>query len=67
MGEIVNLNQYRKKREKEEKNRRGAENRARSGRRKGDRMGARFEADQREADLDGKRLEHKPSDEPNSG
>lgn len=67
MGEIVNLNQYRKKREREEKNLHGAENRARSTRKKGDRLAARFEAERRDAKLDGKRLEHKPPDEPNSG
>ncbi len=64
MGEIINLNQYRKKREKAEKAERAAKNRASHGLSKEDRANARRKVEQRQADLDTKRLESGPSDDP---
>ncbi len=64
MGEVVNLNQFRKKREQEIKNRRSAENKVRSGRKKSEKDAARADTQRKEADLSGKRLDGLSPDEP---
>ncbi|MGE3936990.1 MAG: DUF4169 family protein [Rhodospirillaceae bacterium] len=62
MGEVINLNQYRKKREKDDGRKTAAENRVRFGRDKTERREAAFEAERREANLNGSRIE--PHDKP---
>lgn len=64
MGEVINLNQFRKKREKAEKATRAERNRAKHGISKDERRAARNETEHREAEIEGKRLESGPSDEP---
>lgn len=64
MGDVVSLNQYRKQREKALKARKSAENRVVYGLGKDERTTARNEQDRRQADLEGKKLERGPSDEP---
>ena len=64
MGEVVNLNQFRKKQKKEDKIRRSAQNRARSSQTRKVRLAATVEAEHRESELDGKRVETSPPDEP---
>ena len=63
MGDVVNLNQYRKKRERAAKAQKRAANRARSGRTKAERQVTQAEAAQGDAALDGKRIHHE-DDEP---
>ncbi len=67
MSEVVNLNQFRKQRKKEDENRRSAQNRARSSQTQGGRLAARVEAGHHESELDGMRLETTPPDEPTTG
>ena len=55
MGDIVNLNKYRKQSQRTEQTKQAAENRVRFGRSKSDRARARSEQDRRSQDLDGKR------------
>lgn len=57
MSDIINLNHYRKKREKEAASRQATENRVRFGRGKADRTKAQREAEKLKKDLDDKRLE----------
>jgi uncharacterized protein DUF4169 len=57
MAEIVNLNQYRKRRGKREAEKTAAENRARHGRSKAERRKERLEGDKAAKDLDNKRLD----------
>jgi hypothetical protein len=57
MGEIINLNRYRKNRERMENDAQAAENRARFGRSKEDRLHDKSEQDRRQSDLDSKKLE----------
>lgn len=69
MGDVVNLNQYRKKVERAEKEQRAAINRARSGRTKAERQAVRTEADRRDAGLEGHKLDRardtdRPDDDP---
>ncbi len=64
MGDVVNLNHYRKRRERLRAEGRGAENRARKGRTKLERDTATNEAERRQRKLDGKRIERSPGDEP---
>lgn len=69
MGDVVNLNQYRKKAQRAEKEQRAALGRARSGRTKAERVTTRGDSDRRGATLDGKRLEtdgstERPDDDP---
>ena len=66
MGDVVNLNQFRKRRERAAKAQKRAVNRARTGRTKADRQMTQAEAAQGEAALDGKRIDHEP-DEPEGG
>ncbi len=65
MGDVVNLNQYRKKRSRDRGAERAAENRAKYGRDKGEKTGQRRDVDKHEAELDGKNTARKPpSDKP---
>jgi hypothetical protein len=54
MAEIVNLNHFRKARQKANNDTRAARNRARHGRRKDDRQRLELEAERRRRDLDGR-------------
>ncbi|MDP7547717.1 MAG: DUF4169 family protein [Alphaproteobacteria bacterium] len=56
MAEIVNLNQFRKARQKADKDTQAARNRVRHGRRKDDRQRRDGEEDRRRRDLDGRHL-----------
>jgi len=69
MGDVVNLNQYRKKVQRAEKEQRAAVNRARAGRAKSERRVSRGETERRDAALDGNKLEREadaehPDDDP---
>jgi hypothetical protein len=65
MGDVVNLNKYRKRRAKLGKERRSAENRSGSGANPAERAGVRQVEERRNKELDGKRLEPpRPADEP---
>jgi hypothetical protein len=64
MGEVVNLNQFRKKREKAEKTKRSERNRAAHGRAKDERRAAQHDGEHAEAELDGKQIGPETSDEP---
>ena len=66
MGDVVNLNQFRKKRERTAKAQKRAANRARSGRTKGERQVTQAEASRGDMALDGKRIDH-DGDEPEGG
>ena len=57
MADIVNLNQYRKKRNRRAAGQRAAENRGRFGLAKGERTKAQREAEKLKKELDDKRLE----------
>ncbi len=64
MGDVVNLNHYRKRRERLRAEKRGAENRTSIGRTKLERDTAANVAERRHRKLDGKRIERPPGDEP---
>lgn len=55
MGDIVNLNRFRKQQERRRKEDEAAENRVRFGRTKAERAQDRGEEDRRNRDLDGKK------------
>ena len=57
MGEIINLNRYRKNRERREVEAQAAENRIRFGLSKDERLQDKIERDRRQSDLDNKKLE----------
>ncbi|MGB8275857.1 MAG: DUF4169 family protein [Alphaproteobacteria bacterium] len=57
MGEIINLNRYRKSRVRREQQALGAENRSRFGRTKDERRREKAEEDRKQTDLDSKKLE----------
>ena len=57
MAEIVNLNRWRKAKARDEKNRQAETNRIAFGRTKAEKQATRQEAEQRRADLDGKKLD----------
>ncbi|MBM3485252.1 MAG: DUF4169 family protein [Alphaproteobacteria bacterium] len=57
MGDVVNLNQYRKKRDREDARRTASTNRARFGRDKQERRETTFVFERREAQLNGSRIE----------
>jgi len=67
MGDVVNLNQFRKKRDRAVKAQQRAVNRARTGRTKADRQMTQAEAAQGESALDGKRIDHAPDEPEGSG
>ena len=62
-AEIVNLNQYRKARQKHEKSDQAAENRRKHGRTKAERQADDKARDKAEAKLEGKHLSEKPDDD----
>ena len=64
MGDIVNLNKFRKKREREERRAESANNSARSGRSKADRAATEQDSGREKADLDGKRMSPNEDDNP---
>jgi hypothetical protein len=57
MASVVNLNRFRKAKQRTEDARRAAENRAASGHTKAERQKAESERDRRDRDLDSKRIE----------
>ncbi|HKW52293.1 MAG TPA: DUF4169 family protein [Stellaceae bacterium] len=57
MADIVNLNQYRKRRDRHDAEKAAAENRVRHGRRKVDRQKERRENEKAVKDIDDKRLD----------
>ena len=57
MGDVVNLNRFRKDRARDADTARAAENRLRFGRRKDEREKTRRESEKTEKDLDDKRLD----------
>jgi hypothetical protein len=63
MGELVNLNRYRKLRDRQDRERQAAENRTRFGRSKGERVAEDTRRRKDQADLDAKKLEPSPTDE----
>jgi hypothetical protein len=60
MGDVVNLNQYRKQRSRVASQKRASENRVRFGRNKDDKTRQSHETERTARDLDGKQLD-KPS------
>ena len=56
MGDVVNLNQFRKQRERLEREKAAAANRAKFGRTKGDVTKGKKDRERDKADLEGKRL-----------
>ena len=58
MGDVVNLNQFRKKRDRAAKAQQRAANRARTGRTKAERQATQAEAARGDGALDGKRIDH---------
>ena len=63
MGDIVNLNQFRKRRERELKETRSLRNRVKSGQGKAERDALRREIEQRRSELDGKRFDRRPGED----
>ncbi|MEC4591145.1 DUF4169 family protein [Nitrospirillum amazonense] len=57
MGDVVNLNRFRKQKAKEERAAKAAENRVVHGRTKAERTAEQKRQDSQTADLDGKKLE----------
>ena len=57
MGDVVNLNQIRKRRERAAADQHAQQNRIRHGRSKDDRLNAKRESDKARKELDEKRLE----------
>ena len=66
MGDVVNLNQFRKKRDRAARAHQRAANRARTGRTKAERQATQAEAVRGDGALDSKRIDHEP-DEPEGG
>lgn len=64
MGEVINLNQYRKQRERQEKKKSAAVNRIRFGRRKDEVSRSKVERERERAEHDGKVLrDHAETDD----
>ncbi|HEY8376611.1 MAG TPA: DUF4169 family protein [Nannocystis sp.] len=57
MGDVINLNRYRKAKARAEKERQAASNRIRHGRTRSEKATARREQERTAAELDGKRLD----------
>ena len=64
MGDIVDFNHYRKRRERQLAKQRKSERSARFGRLEAERDSTRDDAEHSRRDLDGKRIEGTPGDEP---
>lgn len=62
MGNVINLNKFRKRKEKEERAKRAEANRRLHGRTKGERQHDELRKQQLQRGLEGKRLEKAPSD-----
>ncbi len=69
MGDVINLNQYRKRRERSKSQRRADENCARKGRTKEETARQRHEAEQASSELDSKQMSEPspPEDTPSTG
>jgi len=63
MGEVINLRNFRKSKERDERTRKAAENRTRSGRSKGERKRDEAETDATVSFLDERRLDHDNDEE----
>ena len=63
MGDIVNLNQFRKRRERELKDSRSFDKRIKSSQNKAKRNSLRHEIEQRRRELDGKRFDNSPGED----
>ena len=63
MGDIVNLNQFRKRRERELKDSRSFDKRIKSSQTKSERNSLRNEIEQRRRELDGKRFDNSPGED----
>ena len=63
MGEIVNLSQFRKRRERELKETRALGKHVKSGQKKADHKFLRLKIEQRRRELDGKRLDQQPGED----
>ena len=63
MGNIVNLNQFKKRRERGLKEQRAQRNRVKSGQAKADRDSLCREIEQRRRELDGKRFDRRPGED----
>lgn len=63
MGDIVNLNQFRKRRERELKDEQALGNHVKSGQTKADRKSLRHEIERRRRKLDSKRVDHHPGED----
>ena len=63
MGDIVNLNQFRKRRERELKEQRGLNKRIKSSQTKAERNSLRHKIEQRRRELDGKRFDNSPGED----
>jgi len=63
MGEVINLRSFRKTRERDDRSRKAAENRTRSGRTKGERKRDEAETDATVSFLDKRRLDHESDEE----
>jgi hypothetical protein len=63
MGEVINLRSFRKSRERDERSRKSAENRSRSGRTKGERKRDEAETEATVSFLDKRKLDHESDEE----
>ena len=63
MGDVVNLNHYRKRRDRQRAARRAAENRAKLGRGKLERESTHRDGERHRHKLDGKRLDRGPGED----
>ncbi len=63
MGDIVNLNQFRKRRERELKDSRSFDKRIKSSQTLSERNALRHEIEQRRRELDGKRSDNSPGED----
>lgn len=66
MGKVVNLNQYRKQRSRNEREKNASDNRVKFGRSKAERMLLQLETQRSRSDLDNKLLSDESSDEDTS-
>lgn len=67
MGDVVNLNRFRKARNRDEQNRQAARNRARYGQSKIEKVSATRETERQRRELDGKRLDDSGSGSDDAG
>ncbi|UKJ73135.1 DUF4169 family protein [Azospirillum brasilense] len=63
MADVVNLNRFRKMRQKEEREKTAEENRVRFGRTKAEKLRDCQDAQRRKADLDGKKVDGNKAEE----